>query len=313
MLSNAILPASDPERIRRYTVIVDTLMASATSRTVRRRCSSSTGVTFGCRTNSRATIVNTGTSLKACSAEFRRTCGDAGAAGPCDSATEPCHQLTIGSPKSTKIIVPGGQKRPEGDVLLAARGARRRSAPSRSLRPSRNPRNNPPNTYRPAQPTEEQPEHEREADVAESHPARRDEVQDEEERERADRAEQRPPERRPSSCSSAAPRPRAGSRRRCPTGYTIRFGMMKCSRSIAEIAISAAVNTRNAGSAHESGSAAPTAAKSTAGEQLDERIANRDRLAAVAAPARAAATTTRPGCCRAARSAHRNRGNANAA
>src|SRR4026209_2274975 len=50
--------------MRRYKLIDETLIASATSRTVRRRCSSSTIITFGCGQDSLATIVNSHTSLK---------------------------------------------------------------------------------------------------------------------------------------------------------------------------------------------------------------------------------------------------------
>ncbi len=50
-----------------------------------------------------------------------------------------------------------------------------------------------------------------------------------------------------------------------PTGYTIRFGMMYSSRSIAVMATSAAASKRYAGSAHnESANRIPTAAHSTA-------------------------------------------------
>src|SRR4051794_1014021 len=44
----------------------------------------------------------------------------------------------------------------------------------------------------------------------------------------------------------------------------MRFGRMKCSRSMIDSATSAPASTRNAGSAHECANRAPTAAKSTA-------------------------------------------------
>ena len=173
----------------------------------------------------------------------------------------PRHQSTSCSPNEHEGHRARGEERPERDVLAPAPAPERdqHHADHRAVQESRE---QPAEHVRPAQPAEEHPEDERQPHVAEAHAARRDEVQDEEERERRQprRAAQRPNDVQscPISAANASRITLAN-----PTGYTMRFGMMKCSRSIAEIAISAAVSTRNAGSAHECEYRAPTAANST--------------------------------------------------
>ena len=160
--------------------MVDTRIASATSRTVRSRCSSSTVSPLVAGKYSPTTIDNIphqaealGNTFNTGSAPARdhtafRTSGRA-AVGV--SRPRPRYQSTIGSPKSTKVIVPAARNGPNGMCCLRPRltnaissmpiTAAVQEAGEQAAQ-----------DLGPAQPAEEQAEHEREPHVAEAHPPR---------------------------------------------------------------------------------------------------------------------------------------------
>ena len=263
-------------------------MASATSRTVRRRCSLIHGVTSG--RPDRLHEQQSSIRAPACNGTIACPCrivrrGVLGCRRRCGSATE----ARATSRRSVLAEEHEGhrarrQERPERDVLLAARAARPRSARCRS--PRRRGTREQAAEHVAASPAS------RGTGRAGTRAARR-------------RSPCRPARRgaarrrtrtRPTAPSSAAAErrpvvleqraePRAAITLANPTGYTMRFGMMKCSRSITEIAISAGRQHEERRQRPRVGEARADRREQHRGEQLDERIADRDRLAAVPAPA----------------------------
>ena len=136
-------------------------------------------------------------------------------------------------------------------------------------------------------------EHAGELDVAHAHPARVEHGGDEEEP--AGRDGRRSAPRGGSRCRAR----RSRSAPRWPPGPVMRLGMIRWSRSISVIGTSAVTSSRPEDDAHGVVLAGDDRGVERAGRQLDERVARRDRRAAVAAACRAARATRRPGCCRA--------------
>ena len=82
-------------------------------------------------------------------------------------------------------------------------------------------------------------------------------------------------------------------------GSVMTSGRIWCSRSMAKSTISAQANARRTSSSGVGPKTNQCRTKTTTGQRLDDRIAQRDRGAAVAAAAAQRHVAQRPGCCRA--------------